>query len=74
MGSILVRIDSTEAALLQSALIKELRQSPEQAVAIDTLLTKLRLLEWPYIGCDAQGGGEIGHLAISIRLEQNENK
>ena len=69
MGTIDVNLTAADAALIQAALIKQLRQCPEDAVAISGILEKLRIRDWPY------ENASIGlPLDLRVRIEQSRNK
>jgi hypothetical protein len=48
MRKIELLLTAEEAALVQSALVKHLRQNPEDGPAIDRIFEKLRMRDWPY--------------------------
>jgi hypothetical protein len=68
MGAIQVRLTAQETALIQAALFKQLRQSPEDGPAIDRIFEKLRMRDWPY------EHSSCGSLDLRVRIEQIENK
>ena len=69
MGAIQIRLTAEEAALIQAALFKQLRQCPEDGAAIDRVFEKLRMRDWPYE--NASWGLPID---LRVRIEQIENK
>ena len=56
MCMITIRVSAVEAALLQQALVKELRACPEEGAAIDLLFEKLKPEDWPYPGRQTRPG------------------
>lgn len=69
MRAIDIRLTAEESALIQAALVKQLRQCPEDSVAISRIFEKLRMRDWPY------ENSTIGlPLDLHVRIEQIENK